>query len=124
MLGKRLGLPLETIHEIVGNSSGNSYAFSAKMEKFIMADQYEGGFATELQLKDLNLALDAAKETQDAAADGCGCGADFWMQQKHREWQEGYIVHCPTLGARDGHEADGRAGRRLTAITYQRYGGF
>lgn len=58
-LGEKLGLSTEIIKEIVGNSSGNSYAFSAKMEKFIIPEKYEGGFSTDLQYKDLRLALDA-----------------------------------------------------------------
>lgn len=62
-LGKQLGLSLETMRDIISSSSGNSYAFTAKMEKFIIPGQFEGGFATDLQYKDLNLALEAGKET-------------------------------------------------------------
>lgn len=61
-LGKRLGLSWEAMKEIIQSSSGNSCVFSAKMDQFILPGEYEGGFATELQVKDLNLALDAAKE--------------------------------------------------------------
>lgn len=61
-LGKELGLSEEVMKEIIGSSSGNSYVFQAKMDGFILPGQFEGGFATELQYKDLNLALDAAKE--------------------------------------------------------------
>ena len=62
-LGRQLGLSLETMKEIISNSSGNSYAFTAKMDKFIIPEQFEGGFATDLQYKDLNLALEAGKDT-------------------------------------------------------------
>lgn len=62
-LGKQLGLSLETMKEIIGSSSGNSYVFTAKMDKFIIPEQFEGGFSTDLQYKDLNLALEAGKET-------------------------------------------------------------
>lgn len=62
-LGKQLGLSLETMKEIISSSSGNSYAFTAKMDRFIIPGQFEGGFATDLQYKDLNLALEAGKET-------------------------------------------------------------
>lgn len=62
-LGKQLGLSLETMKEIISSSSGNSYAFTAKMDKFIIPEQFEGGFATDLQYKDLNLALEAGRET-------------------------------------------------------------
>ena len=87
-LGRKLGLSLETIRDIVGSSSGNSYVFSAKMDKFILPEQYEDGFATELQLKDLNLALDAAKETKSplpmtaVAAQIFGCNGNMGNGRK------------------------------------------
>jgi 2-hydroxymethylglutarate dehydrogenase len=83
-LGNQLGLSTQTIREIVLDSSGNSYAFSAKIDSFILAGSYEGGFATELQLKDLRLALDMAEEVglslpmgeraAERYADNCGRG--------------------------------------------------
>lgn len=61
-LGRRLGLSLETMRDIIGESSGNSYVFSAKMDHYILPDRFEGGFATDLQYKDLNLALEAGRD--------------------------------------------------------------
>lgn len=63
-LGQKSGLSLDTILEIVKVSSGNSYVFSAKMENFILKQQYDGGFAIQLQQKDLNLALELAGELE------------------------------------------------------------
>ncbi|EHI97712.1 3-hydroxyisobutyrate dehydrogenase [Clostridium sp. DL-VIII] len=63
ILGVKCGLSAETMHEIIKVSSGRSYAFEAKMDKFIMADNFSGGFAVDLQYKDLGLALEAAKDT-------------------------------------------------------------
>ncbi len=62
VLGVKCGLTPEKMHEVIKVSSGRSYAFEAKMEKFIMADAFEGGFAVDLQYKDLGLALDAGKD--------------------------------------------------------------
>ncbi len=62
-LGRQLGLSLETMEEIISSSSGNSYAFTAKMKPFLLPGQFEGGFATDLQYKDLMLALEAGRET-------------------------------------------------------------
>jgi 2-hydroxymethylglutarate dehydrogenase len=62
VLGVKLGLKSQTMKEIIGVSSGRSYALEAKFDKFIMADSFEGGFAVDLQYKDLGLALEAAKE--------------------------------------------------------------
>lgn len=61
-LGQQLGLSMKVIQEIVENSSGNSYVFANKMEHYIIPGQYDGGFSTDLQYKDLNLALEAARE--------------------------------------------------------------
>ncbi len=61
VLGHRYGLSAEIMRDVVGVSSGRSYAFEAKLEPFIMAEQYDGGFAVELQRKDLGLAMDAAR---------------------------------------------------------------
>jgi 2-hydroxymethylglutarate dehydrogenase len=63
VLGVKLGLKPETMKEVIGVSSGRSYALEAKFDKFIMADSFDGGFAVDLQYKDLGLALEAAKDT-------------------------------------------------------------
>lgn len=62
VLGRRYGLPAETMRDVIGVSSGRSYAFEAKLEPFILAGKYDGGFAVDLQRKDLGLAMDAARE--------------------------------------------------------------
>ncbi len=64
VLGKKLGLTAEVMLEVIGQGSGKSYVLDAKMEKFIMAGQFQPGFAVELQYKDLGLALDAAREVR------------------------------------------------------------
>ncbi|MDO4556823.1 MAG: NAD(P)-dependent oxidoreductase [Lachnospiraceae bacterium] len=62
VLGVKCGLTPEAMKEIISVSSGRSYALDAKMEKFVMNDQFEGGFALALQHKDLGLALEAGKD--------------------------------------------------------------
>ena len=62
MLGAKCGLKPETMRDIISVSSGNSYALGAKLDKFIMAGDFSGGFMTDLQYKDLGLALESAKE--------------------------------------------------------------
>ena len=61
-LGVKCGLSVETMKEVISVSSGRSYALEAKLEKFIMADQFTGGFAVDLQYKDLGLALEASRD--------------------------------------------------------------
>lgn len=62
VLGVKCGLKVETMQEIISKSSGRSYVMEAKLEKFIMKDDFEGGFAMDLQHKDLGLALEAGRE--------------------------------------------------------------
>ncbi len=62
VLGVKCGLKPETMQEIISVSSGNSYALTAKLEKFVMEGNFEGGFAMNLQHKDLGLALEAGKD--------------------------------------------------------------
>lgn len=62
ILGVKCGLKVETMQQIISKSSGRSYVMDAKLEKFIMKDNFEGGFAIDLQHKDLGLALEAGKE--------------------------------------------------------------
>lgn len=61
-LGVKCGLSVETMREVISVSSGRSYAMEAKLEKFIMADRFDGGFAVDLQYKDLGLALEASRD--------------------------------------------------------------
>lgn len=64
VLGVKCGLKPEVMKEIIGVSSGGSYVLNAKMESFIMEQNYQGGFAVDLQHKDLGLALEAGKEAK------------------------------------------------------------
>lgn len=64
VLGAKLGLDPKVLLEIISVSSGSSYALSAKMPNFIFKDQFEGGFAIDLQYKDLELAVQTAKENK------------------------------------------------------------
>ena len=60
-LGKKLGLTPEAMLDIISQSSGASYALTAKAEKFIFSGKFDPGFAVDLQYKDLELAVSTAK---------------------------------------------------------------
>ncbi|MCB8816023.1 NAD(P)-dependent oxidoreductase [Desulfosporosinus shakirovi] len=64
VLGTKLGLDPKVLLEIIGVSSGNSYALAAKMPNFVFKGQFEAGFAIDLQYKDLELAIQTAKEAK------------------------------------------------------------
>ncbi|AEE90599.1 2-(hydroxymethyl)glutarate dehydrogenase [Tepidanaerobacter acetatoxydans Re1] len=61
-LGVKAGLDPEVMFEVITNSSGNSYALKAKYPKFISQGNFEPGFMIDLQYKDLQLAVDTAKD--------------------------------------------------------------
>jgi 2-hydroxymethylglutarate dehydrogenase len=62
VLGVKAGLKPEAMLAIIGNSSGESYAFKAKVPNFVLPGRFEAGFALALQAKDLDLALQTARE--------------------------------------------------------------
>ncbi|HZK83820.1 MAG TPA: NAD(P)-dependent oxidoreductase [Desulfosporosinus sp.] len=64
VLGTKLGLDPKVLLEIISVSSGNSYALVAKMPNFVFKGQFEAGFAIDLQYKDLELAIQTAKEAR------------------------------------------------------------
>jgi len=64
VLGTKLGLDPKVLLEIISVSSGNSYALAAKMPNFVFKGQFEAGFAIDLQYKDLELAIQTAKEAK------------------------------------------------------------
>lgn len=61
VLGVKCGLNAQIMYDIIKVSSGNSYVLDKKMPKFILTGDYTGGFSTDLQYKDLGLALEAGK---------------------------------------------------------------
>ncbi|UWG97884.1 NAD(P)-dependent oxidoreductase [Dehalobacter sp. DCM] len=63
-LGTKLGLDPQVLLEIINVSSGSSYALAAKMPNFVFKGQFEQGFAIDLQYKDLELAIQTAKEAK------------------------------------------------------------
>ncbi len=62
VLAKAAGADLAMMADVVSVSSGGSTLFDARARKFILADQYQPGFTTELMRKDMALALEMARE--------------------------------------------------------------
>lgn len=61
VLGSKIGLDLDTMYEIVRNSSGRSFIIENKVPDFIQQRKFSGGFAVDLAYKDLGLAMETAK---------------------------------------------------------------
>ncbi|RKL63464.1 NAD(P)-dependent oxidoreductase [Thermoanaerobacteraceae bacterium SP2] len=62
VLGAKLGLDLATMHEIIQNSTGRSFIIENKVPNFIMKRNFGGGFAVDLEYKDLGLSIESAKQ--------------------------------------------------------------
>jgi 3-hydroxyisobutyrate dehydrogenase len=62
VLGKKAGLNPDVMFDIISKSSGGSYALSAKYEKYISQGNFNPGFMVDLMYKDLQLAIDTAKD--------------------------------------------------------------
>lgn len=60
-LGKKAGVDLQTLRDVMNSSSGKSYALDVKVRDFIFPRNFDQGFAVELQNKDTDLALELAK---------------------------------------------------------------
>ena len=61
VLGKKIGLDVQTMQDIIQSSSGRSFIIENKLPNFIMKRNFSGGFAVDLQYKDLGLAYESAK---------------------------------------------------------------
>jgi 3-hydroxyisobutyrate dehydrogenase len=61
-LGVKAGLDPKAMLEVIGVSSGRSYALEAKVPNFVLPGNFESGFAIDLQYKDLEMATQTAKE--------------------------------------------------------------
>ena len=62
VLGLKAGLEPTVLREIINASSGRSYAMDIKVRDFVLPRNFEPGFATALQIKDMDLALQMGKD--------------------------------------------------------------
>lgn len=62
VLGKKAGLDPDIMFDIISKSSGSSYALTAKYKKYIAKGNFNPGFMVNLMHKDLQLAIDTAKD--------------------------------------------------------------
>lgn len=61
-LGVRAGVPLETLLEVIGTSSGSNYLMQSWLPKTLFTGDLSGGFSLDLLMKDLGAALQSARE--------------------------------------------------------------
>lgn len=61
-LGVKAGIDPQVLFEIISSSSGRSYALEAKVPNFVLKGKFDPGFTVNLQYKDLEMAVQTAKE--------------------------------------------------------------
>jgi len=61
-LGVKAGLDPQVLHEVISVSTGRCYAMEAKVPNFVFKGEFDGGFAVDLQYKDLEMASQTGKE--------------------------------------------------------------
>jgi 2-hydroxymethylglutarate dehydrogenase len=64
MLGLKAGLPLDVLLEVLRSGSGRNYSVEVKIPKFVLPGQFDPGFAIDLMSKDLDLAMEVARQTK------------------------------------------------------------
>lgn len=62
VLGKKAGLSPERFFEILSKTSANSYHLQTKLPQNIIPGKFDGGFRIDLMIKDLEIALQSARE--------------------------------------------------------------
>ena len=66
LVGKRFGLEPETMAEVVNASTGMNHSTLNKLARFVFSRSFDSGFAMDLMVKDLDIALDLARDTETA----------------------------------------------------------
>lgn len=61
-LGVKAGVSLETLADVIANSSGGNRRLTEKFPRYLFANNFEPGFATALAAKDVRLATDLGRE--------------------------------------------------------------
>ena len=61
-LGVKAGVSLETLADVIVNSSGGNRRLAEKFPRYLFANNFEPGFATALAAKDVRLATDLGRE--------------------------------------------------------------
>ncbi|MDQ2680207.1 MAG: NAD(P)-dependent oxidoreductase [Candidatus Eremiobacteraeota bacterium] len=62
IFAKKAGVDLEVVRKVIGTATGSNYLLENWLPKTWFAGSFDGGFAMDLLRKDLNAALEAARE--------------------------------------------------------------
>jgi 3-hydroxyisobutyrate dehydrogenase len=77
--GRRAGLDLRQLLEVINHSSGVNFATLNRFPRIVEGDYLEGGLTSNLMAKDLLLYLDLARELEMTSMEGPPCLAAFHL---------------------------------------------
>jgi 3-hydroxyisobutyrate dehydrogenase len=60
--GRKSGIDPGTLREVINSSTGRSFVSDVKLRDFVIPNNFSPGFAVDLQIKDLDLALQLGKD--------------------------------------------------------------
>ena len=64
LIGKRFGLDLDVVVDVINASTGMSHATQNKFKQRVFSRSFDSGFGLDLMVKDLDIALGLARETR------------------------------------------------------------
>ncbi len=67
VIGKKLGILPETFFEVLSKCAANSYHLQTKLPQFIIPGKFTGGHRIEMMVKDLEIALQVARDLKTPA---------------------------------------------------------
>jgi 3-hydroxyisobutyrate dehydrogenase len=73
----RFGLDIERVLDVINTSSGRSGSTETKWPRFVLPQTYDSGFALQLMLKDVKIALSLARYVDSAAPLGDAVAAQW-----------------------------------------------
>ncbi len=73
------GLDPEVVLEVVNRSSGRSWSTELKLPKYVLTDRFDSGFGMRLMLKDIQIAVNLAREMGTPALLG-EAAVEYWAQ--------------------------------------------
>jgi len=82
LVGARFGLEPDVMADVVNTSTGMNHATLNKMEKFVFSRAFDSGFSMDLMLKDLENALDLARDTATATP-LAALSREIWAQARN-----------------------------------------
>lgn len=62
VIAKKMGIFPEIFYEVLSKCAANSYHLQTKLPQFIIPGKFEGGHGIEMMIKDLEIALQVARE--------------------------------------------------------------